>query len=79
MSHSKNGIIPLDGKMKLKSIDPEKIQKLQYKLLQKYSKISAGTILREFRQNLRRTVILRYLTFEPTMEMDPRPERVRGG
>jgi len=75
MSHMKNGIIPLIGKKKLQSLDPETMQELQNKLLQKYAKISASTILCEFRQILRRAVISRYLTFYPSMDMDPLPRK----
>jgi integrase len=66
----RNSIIPFIGNMKLKGLTPEIMQDLQNKLLAKHASSSAAIIMNQFKRVVKRAVIWRYISYDPTLDLD---------
>jgi len=58
------------GRKKLQALTPETLQELQNRLFMKYAESSAVSIMRTFKQVLKRAVVWKYLVADPSQGLD---------
>jgi hypothetical protein len=66
----KTSNVPIIGHLKLKDLNPEIMQKLQNKLLEKYAPGTVKVRINDFKRVLRRAVIWHYLPYDPSIDLD---------